>query len=156
MIKTAFRALLVPGVGHSPLLNAGLLAALDAAITMAAVAVRANEKHHETLFAQADSLPEDRFVVNRRHAPSQAEARQRQRLRDRLEPAQFGRPHEGRRTRNPVALTTGFLLLLPSMTRYSVSRGCLMMGTDDRTDDRAFGADDVAVPARSSENYVFR
>jgi hypothetical protein len=31
----------------------------------------------------------------------------------------------------------------------------MMMGTDDRTDDRAFGADDVAVPARSSENYVF-
>ena len=27
---------------------------------------------------------------------------------------------------------------------------------DDRTDDRVFGADDVAVPARSSENYVFR
>ena len=91
MIKAAFRALLVPGVGHAPLLNAGLLAALDAAIAMAAIAVRANEKHHETLFAQADSLPEDRFVVNRRHAPSQAEARQRQRIRDRLEPAQFGR-----------------------------------------------------------------
>ena len=72
MIKAAFRALLVPGVGHSPLLNAGLLAALDAAIAMAAIAVRANEKHHETLFAQADSLPEDRFVVSRCHAPSQA------------------------------------------------------------------------------------
>jgi hypothetical protein len=71
MIKAAFRTLLVPGVGHSPLLNAGLLAALDAAITMAAIAVRANEKDHEALFAQADSLPEDRFVVNRRHAPSQ-------------------------------------------------------------------------------------
>jgi hypothetical protein len=42
------------------------------------------------------------------------------------------------------------------MTQYSVSRGFMMMGTDDRTDDRAFGADDVAVPARSSENYVFR
>ena len=27
---------------------------------------------------------------------------------------------------------------------------------DDRTDDRAFGADDVAPSARSSENYVFR
>jgi hypothetical protein len=72
MIKAAFRALLVPGVGHSPLLNTGLLAALDAAIAMAAIAVRANEKHHETLFAQADSLPEDRFVVSRCNAPSQA------------------------------------------------------------------------------------
>ena len=72
MIEPAFRALLVPGVGHSPLLNASLLAALDAAITMAAITVRADEKHHETLFAQADALPENRFVVSRCHAPSQA------------------------------------------------------------------------------------
>jgi hypothetical protein len=85
MIELAFRALLVPGVGHSPLLKASFLAASDAAIAMAAIAVRADEKHHETLFAQADSLPENRFVVSRRHAPSPAGARQRQRLRDRLE-----------------------------------------------------------------------
>ena len=72
MIELALRTLLVPGVGHSPLLNANFLAASDAAIAMAAITVRADEKHHETLFAQADSLPEDRFVVSRCHAPSQA------------------------------------------------------------------------------------
>jgi hypothetical protein len=74
-----------------------------------AVAVRADEKHRATLFAHANSLPENRFAVNRRHAFSLAGGRQRQRLRGRLEPAEFGRPHEGRRTRNPVALTAGFL-----------------------------------------------
>ena len=72
MIKPAFRALLVPGVGLPPLLNASLLAALDAAIAMPAVAVRAEEKHHETLFAHADALSENRFVMSRCHAPSQA------------------------------------------------------------------------------------
>src|ERR1035438_2050451 len=109
MIKPAFRALLVPGVGPPPLLEASLLAASGAAIAMAAVAVRADEKHRATLFAHANSLPENPFAVNRHHAFSQAGGRQRQRLRGRLEPAEFGRPHEGRRTRNPVALTAGFL-----------------------------------------------
>ena len=72
MIESAFHALLVQGVGPTPLSGAILFAASDAAIAMAAIAVRANEKHHETLFAQADSLPEDRFVMSRCHAPSQA------------------------------------------------------------------------------------
>jgi hypothetical protein len=30
------------------------------------------KKHRATLFAHANSLPENRFAVNRRHAPSQA------------------------------------------------------------------------------------
>ena len=72
MIELALRALLVSGVGHSPLLSASLLAAPNAAIAMAAIAVRADEKHHETLFAQAGALSENRFVVSRCHAPSQA------------------------------------------------------------------------------------
>jgi hypothetical protein len=87
MIEPAFRALLVPGVGPTPLLEASLLAASGAAIAMAAVAVRADEKHRTTLFAHANSLPENRFAVNRRHAFWQAGGRQRQRLRGRLEPA---------------------------------------------------------------------
>ena len=45
MIESAFRALLVAGVGHSALLTAGLLVAPNAAIAMAAVAVRVDEKH---------------------------------------------------------------------------------------------------------------
>src|ERR1039458_2655882 len=78
MIKPAFRALLVPGVGPPPLLEASLLAASGAAIAMAAVAVRADEKHRATLFAHANSLPENPFAVNRHHAFSQAGGRQRQ------------------------------------------------------------------------------
>src|ERR1035437_8690833 len=140
MIKPAFRALLVPGVGPPPLLEASLLAASGAAIAMAAVAVRADEKHRATLFAHANSLPENPFAVNRHHAFSQAAGRQRQRLRGRLEPAQFGRPHEGRRTRNPVALTAGFLHF-PAFPDTITPCSRLV---DDRTDVRAFGADDVA------------
>src|ERR1019366_5733754 len=140
MIKPAFRALLVPGVGPPPLLEASLLAASGAAIAMAAVAVRADEKHRATLFAHANSLPENPFAVNRHHAFSQAGGRQRQRLRGRLEPAEFGRPHEGRRTRNPVALTAGFLHF-PAFPDTITPCSRLV---DDRTDDRAFGADDVA------------
>ena len=72
MIEPAFHALLVPGVGPPPLLDAILFAAPDAAIAMAAVAVRADEKHRATLFARANSLPENRFAVNRRLPPSPA------------------------------------------------------------------------------------
>jgi len=140
MIEPAFHALLVQGVGPTPLSGAILFAAPDAAIAMAAVAVRADEKHRATLFVHANSLSENRFVVNRRHAFSQAGGRQRQRLRGRLEPAEFGRPHEGRRTRNPVALTAGFLHF-PAFPDTITPCSRLV---DDRTDDRAFGADDVA------------
>src|ERR1039457_1911327 len=140
MIKPAFRALLVPGVGPPPLLEASLLAASGAAIAMAAVAVRADEKHRATLFAHANSLPENPFAVNRHHAFSQAGGRQRRRLRGRLEPVQFGRPHEGRRTRNPAALAAGFLHF-PAFPDTITPCSRLV---DDRTDDRAFGADDVA------------
>jgi hypothetical protein len=140
MIESAFRAPLVPGVGAAPLLDASLLAASGAAIAVAAVAVRADEKHRAALFARANSLPENRFAVSRRHAFSQAGGRQRQRLRGRLEPAQFGRPPEGRRTRNPVALTAGFLLF----PAFPDTIAPCSQFVDDRTDDRAFGADEVA------------
>ena len=139
VIEPAFHALLVQGVGPTPLSGAVLFAAWDAAIAMAAVAVRTDEKHRATLFAHANSLPENRFAVNR-HAFSQAGGRQRQRLRGRLEPAEFGRPHEGRRTRNPVALTAGFLHFSAFPDTITPCRQLV----DDRTDDRAFGADDVA------------
>ena len=140
MIKPAFRALLVPGIGPPPLSGAILFAAQDAAIAMAAVAEGADEKHRATLFVHANSLPENPFVVNRRHAFSQAGGRQRQRLRGRLEPAEFGRPHEGRRTRNPAALTAGFL----HFPAFPATIPPCSQIVDDRTDDRAFGADDVA------------
>jgi hypothetical protein len=72
MIESAFHAPLVQGVGPTPLSGAILFAASDAAIAMAAVTVRADEKHRATLFAHANSLPENRFAVNRRLPPSAA------------------------------------------------------------------------------------
>jgi hypothetical protein len=50
--------------------------------------------------------------------------------------------------KNPVALTAGFFSFVPaSMTRYFVLLPARRMMIDDRTDDRACGADDVVLPA---------
>jgi hypothetical protein len=103
VIEPAFRALLVPYVGASPLSPAGLFAASAAAIAMPAIAVGTDEEQSVTLLAETDSLQENRFAVSLRHASSQAGPRQRHALRGRLEPPLFGLPDEGCRTRNPAA-----------------------------------------------------
>jgi hypothetical protein len=72
MVESAFHALLVQRISPAPLLGAILLAASDTAIAVSAVAVRADEKHRATLFARANSLPKNRFAVNRRLPPSPA------------------------------------------------------------------------------------
>jgi hypothetical protein len=72
MIEPPFQALLVPPVGTPPLTPACELAALRAAITVSAITVRADEESHVTLWSEANSLPQNCFVVNLRHASSQA------------------------------------------------------------------------------------
>jgi len=72
MVELPFGALLVSSVGASPLLAAGLLAAFFVAVAMSAIAVRADEEHCVTLVTEANSLPEYRFAMSRRHASSQA------------------------------------------------------------------------------------
>ena len=72
VIEPAFRALLVACVGAPPLSPAGPFPATGAAIAMSAVAVGADEKHGLTLLAETDSLKENRFAVNLRHASLQA------------------------------------------------------------------------------------
>ena len=72
MIEPSFRAPLVASVGPPALLRAGMLAARDAAIAMSAIAVRAEEEDRLALLTKANPLPQNRFVVNRRHASSQA------------------------------------------------------------------------------------
>ena len=72
MIELSFRALLVPAVGAPPLFEPSLLAAFGAAIAMPAITVRADEEDRMALSAQTQSLKENRFAVNRRHASSQA------------------------------------------------------------------------------------
>lgn len=73
MIEPSLAALLVTPVGGPPLLAAGLLAALGAAVAVSAITVRADEENRLTLLTQANPLPQNRFAMNHRHAPSQAE-----------------------------------------------------------------------------------
>ena len=72
MIEPSFLALLAPPVGTPPLTEAGKLTALRAAIAVPAITVRADEKCRATLWPEADPLPQNCFVVNLRHASSQA------------------------------------------------------------------------------------
>jgi hypothetical protein len=94
MIEPPFGALLVAPVGVPPLLAAGLLAALGAAVAVSAIAVRADEENRVAAMTEAKPLPQNRFAVNHRHASSQAGTGQRQWSRGRLEPALFGLPVE--------------------------------------------------------------
>jgi hypothetical protein len=72
MIEPSFRALLMPPIGTPPLPPARKFAARRAAITVSAITVRADEESYVTLLTQADSLPQNCFVMNLRHASSQA------------------------------------------------------------------------------------
>jgi hypothetical protein len=72
VIESAFRALLMASVGAPPLLPAGVCAAPAAAIAMSAIAVGADKEHCVALLTETDSLKENRFAVNLRHASPQA------------------------------------------------------------------------------------
>ena len=72
MVELPFGALLVAFIGAPPLLAAGLVAALFAAVAMAAVTVRADEENRLAALTKAKPLPQNRFAVNHRHASSQA------------------------------------------------------------------------------------
>ena len=72
MIELPFGALLVAFVGLPALSFAGLIAAGDAAIAVPAIAVRAQEKHGVAVLPETNSMKENRFAVNRRHACLQA------------------------------------------------------------------------------------
>jgi len=78
MIEPSFWTPLVAPVGGSPLLAAGLFAALGTAVAMAAVTVRADEENRLAAMSKAKLLPQNRFAMNHRHASSQAGTGQRQ------------------------------------------------------------------------------
>ena len=67
MVEPPARTLLVPFIGIPPLLTPGLLAALDAAITVPAIAVRADEEDSVALATTTNSMKENRFAVCQRH-----------------------------------------------------------------------------------------
>jgi hypothetical protein len=73
MIELPFGALLVTSIGAPPLLAAGLVAALFAAVAMSAIAMRTDEENRVAALTKANSLPQNRFAMNHRHASSQAE-----------------------------------------------------------------------------------
>ena len=56
MVEPPARTLLVPFIGIPPLLTPGLIAALDAAITVPAIAVRADEEDSVALLAATNSM----------------------------------------------------------------------------------------------------
>jgi hypothetical protein len=67
--RAALGALLVAAVGAPPLLAAGLLAALFAAVAMSAIAVSADKEDRVAALTKANPLPQNRFAMNR-HASS--------------------------------------------------------------------------------------
>lgn len=71
MIESSFRALLVPAIGATPLVQPGLLTAGQAAITLAAIKVRTEKKYGATFAQQTNTQPQDRLAMNR-HASLQA------------------------------------------------------------------------------------
>jgi hypothetical protein len=72
MVGPSLAALLIAPVGGPPLLAAGLFTAVGAAVAVAAVTVRADKENRMALSTQANSLPQNHFAVNHRHASSQA------------------------------------------------------------------------------------
>ena len=68
MIKLPFRALLMAFVGLPPLGAPGLIAAWVAAVTMSAIAVRADEEHGVALRAETNSVQQNRAAVFVCHA----------------------------------------------------------------------------------------
>jgi hypothetical protein len=78
MIEPSFGTPLVASVGRSPLLAAGMFAALGTAVAVSAITVRTDEENRLAALAKAKPLPQNRFAVNHRHASSQAGTRQQQ------------------------------------------------------------------------------
>ena len=103
MIEPSFGASLVAPVGGPSLPTPRLVAALGAAVAVSSIAVRADVENRLAALPKAKPLPQNRFAVNHRHASSQVGTGQRQWSRGRLEPALFGLPVDGCRTRNPAA-----------------------------------------------------
>ena len=128
MVEPPARTLLVPFIGIPPLLTPGLIAAHDAAITMSAITVLADEKHCVALLAATNSME----GVPLRHGPTPYVVAggigQRGSFRDRLEQALFGLPDEGRRTRNPAASNGGVLYFPPYATILRRQSGSRMIG----------------------------
>jgi hypothetical protein len=128
MIEPSFGTQLVAPIGGSPLLAAGLFAALGTAVAVPAVTVRADEENRLAALPKADPLPQNRFAVNHRHASSQAGTGQRQWSRGRLGPALFGSPVEWLPNTEPCRSNGRVPSISRLETRYSVPQALWMIG----------------------------
>jgi hypothetical protein len=71
VIEAAFRTLLMPAIRTAPLMQSSLVAAVQAAIALSAITMRAEIERHPAFTAQANPQPQNNFAMNR-HPPSQA------------------------------------------------------------------------------------
>ena len=71
MIETAFGTLLMAPIGDAPLIQPGLPAALQAAIALPVITLRAEEKRSLAFTAQTNPQPQNRLAKDR-HPPSPA------------------------------------------------------------------------------------
>ena len=71
MIETAFGTLLMASIGAAPLLQACLPAALQTAIALPVITLRAEEERRPAFTAMTNSQPKNHFAMNR-HPPSPA------------------------------------------------------------------------------------
>jgi hypothetical protein len=71
VIEAAFRTLLMPAIRTAPLMKSSLVAAVQAAIALSAITMRAEIERRPAFTAQANPKPQNNFAMNR-HPPSQA------------------------------------------------------------------------------------
>ena len=70
MIESSLLAALVPPICASPLVAAGLLAALRTAIAMPAITMRADEEDRMAMLTAARPLQENSFTMGRHRRPA--------------------------------------------------------------------------------------
>lgn len=134
MIEPPFRTSLMPLIGPPPLLASSPPATRLAAIPVSPVAVRAQEEGGQAIRPQTSPLHQYRFM--RRHASSRRAYWTPAPVRVSLNLSVRSHLLEGDDIRPPPLTRLGAFLLPPIPS--TIQR------PDDRTDDRAFGADDVA------------
>ena len=72
MIEPPFRTLLMSAVGATPLTQARLSTAGDAAIALSPITVGAQQEQRATWAGQAKTLPQNYFAIHHCHAGSRA------------------------------------------------------------------------------------
>jgi hypothetical protein len=68
VIKSAFGTLLMTTIGSAPLIQTGLAAAMQTAIALPTITMRAEEERRPAFTAQTNPQPQNYFAMNR-HPP---------------------------------------------------------------------------------------